>query len=76
MEFIATAVGHVKKPDENTIYIEILPEFWDATLQLDKFSHINVLWWITGRDTPQDRANLKATFKGFSKKLVNDISNY
>ena len=59
MEFIATTVGHVKKPTEDTIFIEILPEIWDATLQLDKFSHIIVLWWITGRDNPQDRSNLK-----------------
>ena len=59
MEFIATTVGHVKKHEDNLIYIEILPEFWDAALQLDKFSHIIVLWWITGRDNPQDRSNLK-----------------
>ena len=59
MEFIATTVGHVRKPEDNLIYIEILPKFWDAALQLDKFSHIIVLWWITGRDNPQDRSNLK-----------------
>ena len=59
MEFIATTVGHVRKPEDNLIYIEILPKFWDAVLQLDKFSHIIVLWWITGRDNPQDRSNLK-----------------
>lgn len=27
-------------------------------MQLNKFSHIIVLWWITGRDNPQDRLNL------------------
>jgi tRNA-Thr(GGU) m(6)t(6)A37 methyltransferase TsaA len=59
MEFIATTVGHVKKHNENEIFIEILPEFWPATLQLDKFSHIIVLWWITGRDNPHDRSNLQ-----------------
>ena len=58
MEFIATAVGHVIKFDD-AIFIEILPEFWPATLQLDKFSHMIVLWWITGRDNPQDRSNLQ-----------------
>jgi tRNA-Thr(GGU) m(6)t(6)A37 methyltransferase TsaA len=59
LEFIATTVGHVKKPDEDIIFIEILPKFWDATLQLGQFSHMIVLWWITGRDNPQDRGNLK-----------------
>jgi tRNA-Thr(GGU) m(6)t(6)A37 methyltransferase TsaA len=58
MEFIATAVGYVKKPDD-AIFIEILPKFWPATLQLDKFSHMIILWWITGRDNPQDRSNLQ-----------------
>ena len=58
MEFIATAVGHVKKLAD-AIFIEILPDFWPATLQLDKFSHVIILWWITGRDNPQDRSNLQ-----------------
>jgi tRNA-Thr(GGU) m(6)t(6)A37 methyltransferase TsaA len=58
MTFYATVVGHVRKPDDGAIYIEIEPEFWEATLQVDKFSHIIVLWWITGHDNPTSRANL------------------
>jgi tRNA-Thr(GGU) m(6)t(6)A37 methyltransferase TsaA len=59
LEFTATTIGYVKKPKDDIIYIEILPEYWAATLQLDRFSHIIVLWWITGRDNPQDRSNLQ-----------------
>ncbi|MFX1476209.1 MAG: tRNA (N6-threonylcarbamoyladenosine(37)-N6)-methyltransferase TrmO, partial [Promethearchaeota archaeon] len=32
--------------------------YWEATKQLGHFSHIIVLWWITGRDNPKDRSNL------------------
>jgi tRNA-Thr(GGU) m(6)t(6)A37 methyltransferase TsaA len=58
MTFYASVVGYVRKPDDDSIYIEIEPEFWKATLQVDKFSHIIVLWWITGHDNPTSRANL------------------
>ncbi len=33
--------------------------YWDAVLHLDKFSHIIVLWWITGHDTPESRRILQ-----------------
>jgi len=58
MTFNATVVGHVRKPENGSIYIEIKPEFWEATLQVDRFSHIIVLWWISGHDNPTSRAPL------------------
>ncbi|MFX1576852.1 MAG: tRNA (N6-threonylcarbamoyladenosine(37)-N6)-methyltransferase TrmO [Promethearchaeota archaeon] len=58
MKFCASTVGYVRKPEKGSIYIEIKPEYWDATLQLNQFSHIIVIWWITGRDNPTSRANL------------------
>jgi tRNA-Thr(GGU) m(6)t(6)A37 methyltransferase TsaA len=58
MTFYASVVGYVRKPDDDSIFIEIEPEFWKATLQVDQFSHIIVLWWITGHDNPTSRANL------------------
>ena len=58
MEPRATIVGYVRKPDSGDVYIEIENQFWEAAINIDKFSHIIVLWWITGRDNPQDRANL------------------
>ncbi|MFX1318508.1 MAG: tRNA (N6-threonylcarbamoyladenosine(37)-N6)-methyltransferase TrmO [Promethearchaeota archaeon] len=58
MTFYATVVGHVRKPDDGSIYIEIESEFWEATLHVDKFSHIIVLWWITGHDNPTSRTHL------------------
>ena len=59
MEPIATIVGYVRKPSDGVIYLDILEEFWDATLEIDQFSHLIVLWWIDGWDTPQGRSNLQ-----------------
>lgn len=58
MQFNASIVGYIRKPEEGPIFIEIEPEYWKATLQVDQFSHIIVLWWITGHDNPSSRANL------------------
>jgi len=54
----ATVVGYVRKPETGGIYIQIEKQFWEATINIDTFSHIIVLWWITGRDNPENRANL------------------
>ena len=61
MELIATIIGYVRKEENEPQYLEIKSEFWDATLNVDKFSHIIVLCWITERDTAQDRSNLRGT---------------
>ncbi|MFX1603774.1 MAG: tRNA (N6-threonylcarbamoyladenosine(37)-N6)-methyltransferase TrmO [Promethearchaeota archaeon] len=58
MEPRATIVGYVRKPDSGDIYIDIEEQFWEATINIDTFSHIIVLWWITGRDNSEDRDNL------------------
>lgn len=59
MDLLASVIGHVEKPDDRKPVLVIKPEFWDGVLQLDKFSHIIVLWWITERDNPEDRSNLR-----------------
>jgi tRNA-Thr(GGU) m(6)t(6)A37 methyltransferase TsaA len=61
MDYVATEIGRVRKPEDGSIFIEIGEKYWDATLQLTEFSHIIVLWWITGRDTTKDRSNLQNT---------------
>jgi tRNA (Thr-GGU) A37 N-methylase len=59
MELCACVVGTVRKTNNESVHLEIKLEYWDAVLQLDKFSHIIVLWWITGRDNPADRSHLR-----------------
>ncbi|MFX0168399.1 MAG: tRNA (N6-threonylcarbamoyladenosine(37)-N6)-methyltransferase TrmO [Candidatus Hodarchaeota archaeon] len=59
MNLCASTVGFIRKRDDGLIFIEIEPQYWEATLQVDQFSHIIVLWWITGHDNPTSRANLQ-----------------
>ncbi len=58
LKYCTSVVGYVRKDDDTGVYLEIEEKYWEATRQLDKFSHIIVLWWITGRDNPRDRSNL------------------
>ena len=55
----ATTIGHIRKPDAGSIYIEIDEQYWPGALQVDQFSHIIVLWWIHERDNAEDRMNLR-----------------
>lgn len=59
MELVASIVGNVRKPEDGSIFIKIDRQYWEAAYQLDKFSHIIVLWWITGRDDPTSRTHLQ-----------------
>ncbi len=59
MDLQATIIGYVKKPKEDQIFIELLERYWAGALQLDQFSHMIVLWWITGRDSTTYRSNLQ-----------------
>ncbi len=60
MRPIATIIGHIRKDDQQ-VKIVIENEFCDALLNLDLFSHIIVLWWISGHDNPRDRSILHVT---------------
>jgi tRNA-Thr(GGU) m(6)t(6)A37 methyltransferase TsaA len=59
MEFKMEPIGFVKKPDDGRIFLHIDSRFWDATLNVDKFSHIHVIWWATGWDMPEYRKHLQ-----------------
>ncbi len=55
MEFRIVSVGVVATRDGRRC-IEVDRRYCDALINVDKFSHIIVLWWISGRDNPDDRA--------------------
>ncbi|MGD9382020.1 MAG: TrmO family methyltransferase [Candidatus Thorarchaeota archaeon] len=59
MEFRIEPIGFVKKPEDGRIFLNIDSRFWDATLNIDKFSHIHVIWWATGFDMPEYRTHLQ-----------------
>ncbi|MCE7734211.1 MAG: tRNA (N6-threonylcarbamoyladenosine(37)-N6)-methyltransferase TrmO [Candidatus Heimdallarchaeota archaeon] len=56
--FKAYPIGYVKRKEENT-YLEILEKYRPALLDLEKYSHLIVLWWILGNDNEKARANLR-----------------
>ncbi|MDF1540311.1 MAG: tRNA (N6-threonylcarbamoyladenosine(37)-N6)-methyltransferase TrmO [Candidatus Thorarchaeota archaeon] len=56
----ATIIGYIRKPDPESIYIEIDDKYWPGALQVDQFSHIIVLWWIHERNNAENRSNLRS----------------
>lgn len=54
----AEVIGYIRKQPDY-IYIEVLDRYWEGTLKMDKFSHIILLWWISGRDDPISRKHLQ-----------------
>jgi len=55
MSYTINPIGFVKKIGSSN-YLEISPRYWEATTHLDLFSHAIVLWWIDGRDNPENRS--------------------
>jgi tRNA-Thr(GGU) m(6)t(6)A37 methyltransferase TsaA len=39
--------------------VELSAEYRDGLLELERFSHVVVLWWAAGCDTPADRSTLR-----------------
>jgi tRNA-Thr(GGU) m(6)t(6)A37 methyltransferase TsaA len=56
-------VGHVQN-DSTGSQIVLLPEFTDALMGLDGFSHIYVLYWLHENDQPQHRRTLRVHPRG------------
>ncbi len=50
-------IGEVKI-DQDSCYIEIHEPYMLGLQHIEKFGHIIVLWWISMRDTPKNRATL------------------
>ncbi|MCF2137792.1 MAG: tRNA (N6-threonylcarbamoyladenosine(37)-N6)-methyltransferase TrmO [Candidatus Thorarchaeota archaeon] len=61
MTFVLHEIGLVRKTQGRLPQIVIHQSFCEALLNVDRFSHIIVLWWISGRDTDDDRSTLVVT---------------
>lgn len=59
-------IGKVRKQDK-AVWIEIDPEYKDAILGLNQWSHIHVFYWFDRNDTPQKRAILQVHPRGNAK---------
>lgn len=57
LDYLLHPIGKVEK-DDSGIYLTLNPDIWDATVHIDLFSHLIVLWWIHERDTEEDRSRL------------------
>ncbi|MEA2071603.1 MAG: tRNA (N6-threonylcarbamoyladenosine(37)-N6)-methyltransferase TrmO [Asgard group archaeon] len=57
-QYLLQQVGVIKK-NTNKTWIELKDKFKPAILNLDRFSHIIVLWWIHKRDTEEGRKTLQ-----------------
>lgn len=51
-------VGKIRKQD-GRIWIEIAPDYRSCMLGLERFSHINVLFWFHENDTPEGRGTMR-----------------
>ncbi len=65
-------IGRVVLSGDRTA-IRVFDRFWPATLNVDRFSHIIVLWWISGCDNPDDRSVLRVTPMGSRNAPVSGV---
>lgn len=59
MKFELSPIGFVQKKEGEPVSLLIEPHYWDATLRIEEFSHLHVIWWADGFDNPEDRGHLK-----------------
>jgi tRNA-Thr(GGU) m(6)t(6)A37 methyltransferase TsaA len=57
--FQVNPIGEIHILDGPGVRIEIYPEYSDALLGLEQFSHIIVLYWFHDNDTPDQRCILQ-----------------
>ena len=48
-------IGQVER-DDDAVWISIDEPYRPALAELDRFSHVQVLWWVHGHDTEESRA--------------------
>ncbi len=58
-ELKATSIGKIVREDDY-IAIRVFDKYWTGVHNLDKFSHLVVLWWLTENDNEEARNHLRA----------------
>jgi len=56
--FEIVPIGRIKKNEKET-WLEIFKDYQEGLLRLEEFSHLITLWWISKRDTPEERKVLQ-----------------
>ena len=70
-KFYIHPIGVIKK--ERDILIEIYPEYIDALLRLEHYSHIIVLYWFHKNDDPEKRNILQVHPKRHKKAPLSGV---
>ncbi len=52
-------IGHVRRTGAGEVFVEILATYRAGLKQLDRFSHVIVLWWADRSDNPTMRGTLQ-----------------
>ncbi|MFX0200968.1 MAG: tRNA (N6-threonylcarbamoyladenosine(37)-N6)-methyltransferase TrmO [Candidatus Hodarchaeota archaeon] len=58
-QFFVSPIGFIDKENNKKTSIIVYEAFKAALLNIEFFSHLIILWWITGRDNTADRAVLQ-----------------
>jgi len=53
-----TFVGRVQRVEDDLSTLEIFPDFKEAAMGIEAFSHLIVLYWLHERDDPKNRGIL------------------
>ncbi len=51
-------IGTVRREDDS-VWLDVDPPYRKGLLELDQFSHIIVLWWVSGHDNEESRRILQ-----------------
>ena len=68
-EFTIVKIGSVKKQVTGNC-IELDEAYRDGLLELDNYSHVHILWWADGFDTPEQRDFLQVEIPYSKEKVV------
>ncbi len=59
MKYELNPIGYVEKKEGEPVFLSIEPKYWDATIRIEEFSHLHVIWWADDLDNPESRSHLK-----------------
>jgi len=58
-QFFVSPIGYIEKENDEKTSIIVYEAYKEAFLNIEFFSHLIILWWITERDNEGDRAVLQ-----------------
>lgn len=59
-EMILKPIGAIRRSDDD-VWLAVDEPYRPALLELDRFSHIIVLWWASGHDDEEGRTTMQTT---------------